>query len=100
MSRLGLREPALASSQLLLDVGPRPPYLVIGPLEQLGERELDVGADPTNLGHAILAHLFQKRGKCTVVQPTRRLREKSHCGHVRRRISRREVAKQARLLEA
>ena len=99
MTRLGLGESSLGAGELLLHVGRRAPDLLVRALEQLGERKLDVGADPLDLGKAILACLFEERCERVLVKPGRRLGEGRDRGHLGRRARRREVAEQAGLLE-
>ena len=99
MARLGLGESSLGAGELLLHVGRRAADLLVRALEQLGERKLDVGADPLDLGQAILARLFEERRERVLVKPGRRLGEGRDRGHLGRRVRRREVAEQAGLLE-
>ena len=58
MPRLRHREPSLGAWELLVHVGSSTPNLLVGALEQLGERQLDVRADPLDLGQALLARLL------------------------------------------
>ena len=99
VARLGLREPPLGAGELLLHVGRRAADLLVRALEQLGERKLDVGADPVDLGEAILACLLEERCERVLVEPGRRLGKGRDRGHLGRRVRGREVAEQAGLLE-
>ena len=49
MASLGLGESPLGAGKLLLHIGRRAADLLVRALEQLGERKLDVGADPLDL---------------------------------------------------
>ena len=73
VARLGLREPSLGARELLLHVGRGAADLLVRALEQLGERQLDVRADPLDLGEAILARLLEERRERVLVKPARRL---------------------------
>jgi hypothetical protein len=66
---LGLSQPALGPLLVLLDVGRRPADLLVGFLEQLGQRELDVGGDPVDFREALGANLLEERLEGVVVQP-------------------------------
>ena len=58
-----------------------------------------MGADPVDLGEAVLARLFEERRERVLVEPGRRLGEGRDRGQLGRRVRGREVAEQAGLLE-
>jgi hypothetical protein len=60
MAHLGLSDPALGADDFLLHLGRRAPDLLVGALEQLGERQFHVGGDPIDLGQAVVARLVKE----------------------------------------
>ncbi len=98
MSCFGLREPPLGARKLLIDVSRGAADLLVRSLQQLGERQFDVRADPLDLGEAILARLFEKGCQRMLVEPTRRLGIGSNRRHVGRRIRGHEISEHARFL--
>ena len=72
--RLGLRQPALCSRALLLYVIDGPSNLLIGALNQLRQRQVDVCGDTIDLGEAIAARLVEKRSQRMLLEPRGRFR--------------------------
>ena len=100
MARLGLRESPLCPGDFQFNVGSCAADLFVRALEQLGERKLDVGTDPLDLGKAILLCLFEEWRESMLVQPSRHLGETRDGRHLGWWVRWREVAEQAGLLES
>ena len=64
VARLGLREPALGPGHLPVDLGRRPPDLLVRALEQLGQRQLDVCRHAVSLGEPVAARLIEEGREC------------------------------------
>ena len=86
MTGFGLREAAFRAGELLLHFSRRAADLLVGPLQQFGQRKLDVRADPLDLGDAFPPRLFEKWRKRMLVQPRRRPRAVRDGGQLARRV--------------
>jgi len=73
MACLRLREPAFGAGKLLLHVGGRATDLLVRSLEQFGQRQFDVRANPLDLGESVLARILKKGCQRVLVQPARPL---------------------------
>ena len=99
MARLGLRHAALGALELLLDVGGGAADLLVGPLEQLGERQLDVRATrSTSVRRSLRASSRNGASACSCSQAVAS-GSGATVGSSAGGVGGREVAEQAGLLE-
>ena len=76
-----------------------PADLVVRPLQDLGQRQLDMGPDPLHVGVSLISHLLHERDQNVLAEPVTRLRHGRDGGEVSGNRTRREVSEHVGLAQ-